>query len=163
MATSAVVAALALAPAPPAQARTVGHGTPSSCTSKAVVAAVRAGGTIRFACGPKPVTIRMAQTAKVLNTRRTVVIDGGGLVTLSGGGKRRILYMDTCDPAQKFTTSHCQDQSTPKLTIKRLTLTHGNSTGQTVDGGGGGALFDLGGRLRIERTSSGPSTRPLTR
>jgi len=61
--------------------------------------------------------------------------------------------MDTCDPAQKFTTSHCQDQSTPKLTIKRLTLTHGNSTGQTFDGGGGGAIFDRGGRLRIEHST----------
>jgi hypothetical protein len=148
-AAPAVVAAIALG-APAAQARTIGDGTAGSCTSKAVVAAVRAGGTIRFSCGPKPVTIRMAQTAKVLNTRRTVVIDGGGLVTLSGGGKRRILYMDTCDPAQRFTTSHCQDQSTPKLTIRRLTLTHGNSTGQTFDGGGGGAIFARGGRLRIE-------------
>jgi hypothetical protein len=145
------VAALALAAqATPAQARTVGHGTASSCTSRAVVAAVRAGGTIRFSCGPRPVTIRMAQTAKVLNTRKSVVIDGGGRITLSGGGKRRILYMDTCDPKQKFTTSHCQDQSTPKLTVKRLTLTHGNSTGQAFDGGGGGAIFDRGGRLRIE-------------
>jgi Chlamydia polymorphic membrane protein (Chlamydia_PMP) repeat len=148
---AAVVTVLALAlTAAPAQARTVGHGTASSCTSKAVVAAVRAGGTVRFACGPKPVTIRMAQTAKVLNTSKTVTVDGGALVTLSGGGKRRILYMDTCDPAQKFTTSHCQDQSTPKLTIRRLTLTHGNSTGQTFDGGGGGAIFARGGRLRIE-------------
>jgi hypothetical protein len=148
----AAVAALALAAAPAAQARTIGHGTASSCTSKAVVAAVRAGGAIRFACGPKPVTIRMAQTAKVLNTRREVVIDGGGLVTLSGGGKRRILYMDTCDRAQKFTTSHCQDQATPKLTVRRLTFTHGNSTGETFDGGGGGAIFDRGGRLRIENS-----------
>jgi hypothetical protein len=147
------VAAFALATSPTAHARTVGHGTARSCTSKAVVNAVRSGGTIRFSCGPKPVTIRLAQTAKVLNTRKTVVIDGGGLVTLSGGGKRRILYMDTCDPAQTFTTPHCQDQSTPRLTIKRLTLIQGNSTGQTFDGGGGGAIFARGGRLRIESST----------
>jgi hypothetical protein len=79
--------------------RIVGHGTPAGCTSAAVVAAVAVGGTIRFSCGPKPITIRMAATAKVMNTSALVVLDGGGLVTLDGEGRRRILYMDTCDPA----------------------------------------------------------------
>ena len=64
----------------------------------------------------------MGATAKVLNSRREVVIDGGGLVTLSGAGRRRILYMDTCDPAQEFTTSHCQDQATPRLVVENLGL-----------------------------------------
>jgi hypothetical protein len=136
-------------PASAASARVIGHGTARSCTSSAVVAAVRAGGTIRFSCGPKPVTIRMAATAKVLNSRRDVVLDGGGLVTLSGAGQRRILYMDTCDPAQVFTTSHCQDQATPRLVVENLGFAHGNSTGQSFDGGGGGAIFVRGGRLRI--------------
>jgi hypothetical protein len=91
----------------------------------------------------------MRATAKVLNSRREVVIDGGGLVTLSGGGHRRILYMDTSDPAQMFTTSHCQDQATPRLVVENLGLVDGNSTGQDFDGGGGGAIFVRGGRLRI--------------
>ena len=129
--------------------RTVGRGTPASCTSAAVVAAVRAGGSIRFDCGPDPVTIRMNATAKVLNTRASVVIDGGGLVTLSGEGRRRILYMDTCDRAQVWTTSHCDDQATPQLVVENITFADGNSTGQHFDGGGGGAIFDRGGRLRI--------------
>ncbi len=129
--------------------RIVGRGTPASCTSAAVVAAVRAGGIIRFSCGPRPVTIRMNATAKVVNTSQEVVLDGGGLVTLSGEGRRRILYMDTCDPAQKWTTSHCQDQSSPRLIVQNMTFTDGNSTGQDFDGGGGGAIFDRGGRLRI--------------
>src|SRR5437868_9686062 len=60
----------------------VGHGTPASCTSAAVIAAVRAGGIIRFNCGPSPVTIGMNTTAKVRNTSARVVLDGGGLVTL---------------------------------------------------------------------------------
>jgi hypothetical protein len=132
-----------------ASTRVIGHGTARSCTSSAVVAAVRAGGTIRFSCGPKPVTIRMRATAKVLNSRREVVLDGGGRVTLSGAGRRRILYMDTCDRAQVFTTSHCQDQATPRLVVENLALVDGNSTGQDFDGGGGGAIFVRGGRLRI--------------
>jgi predicted outer membrane repeat protein len=129
--------------------RVVGRGTPASCTSAAVVAAVRASGIIRFSCGAGPVTIRMNATAKVMNTSREVVLDGGGLVTLSGEGRRRILYMDTCDPAQKWTTPHCQDQATPSLVVQNLTFTDGNSTGHDFDGGGGGAIFDRGGRLRI--------------
>ncbi|MEN3283337.1 MAG: hypothetical protein V7607_4477 [Solirubrobacteraceae bacterium] len=154
-ALAVVVGSAAMPTAAPAETptRVIGTGTPRSCTSAAVVAAVRAGGRITFSCGPKPVTIRMRATAKVLNTRREVVIDGGGSITLSGGGKRRILYMDTCDPAQRFTTSHCQDQATPRLTVANLTFTHGNSTGEDFDGGGGGAIFVRGGRLRIEHSA----------
>jgi hypothetical protein len=127
----------------------VGHGTPGSCTSQAVVQAVAAGGVIAFSCGPRPVTIVMTATAKVRNTSAKVVLDGGGLVTLSGGGARRILYMDTCDPAQTWTTSHCQDQAAPALTVENITFANGNSTGQAYDGGGGGAIFDRGGQLKV--------------
>jgi hypothetical protein len=127
----------------------VGHGTPGSCTSQAVVRAVAAGGVIAFSCGPRPVTIVMTATAKVRNTSAKVVLDGGGLVTLSGGGVRRILYMDTCDPAQTWTTSHCQDQANPALTVENITFADGNSTGQAYDGGGGGAIFDRGGQLKV--------------
>jgi hypothetical protein len=91
----------------------------------------------------------MTTTAKVMNTSPQVVLDGGGLVTLSGEGRHRILYMDTCDPAQVWTTSHCQDQASPKLVIQNLAFRNGDSNGQLFDGGGGGAIFDRGGRLRI--------------
>ena len=143
--------------APPGQAtfpaihadHVVGHGTPGSCTSQAVVQAVAAGGVIAFSCGPRPVTIVMTATAKVRNTSAKVVLDGGGLVTLSGGGVRRILYLDTCDPVQTWTTSHCQDQAAPSLTVENITFADGNSTGQVYDGGGGGAIFDRGGQLKV--------------
>jgi predicted outer membrane repeat protein len=127
----------------------VGHGTPGSCTSQAVVQAVAAGGVIAFSCGPHPVTIVMTATAKVRNTSAKVVLDGGGLVTLSGAGVRRILYEDTCDPAQTWTTSHCQNQAAPELTVENIAFTDGNSTGQVYDGGGGGAIFDRGGQLTV--------------
>ncbi|MEP7025491.1 MAG: hypothetical protein ABJB47_17175 [Actinomycetota bacterium] len=129
--------------------RVVGNGTAASCTSRAVVRAVAAGGSITFSCGPAPVTITMTATAKVVNTSARVVLDGGGKVTLSGGGVRRILYMDTCDQHQHWTTSHCQDQATPQLTVANITFANGNSTGQTFEGGGGGAIFARGGRLKV--------------
>jgi hypothetical protein len=130
--------------------RVVGRGTAASCTSSAVVRAVARGGLITFSCGPRPVTITLNKTAKVRNDRRAVtVIDGGGKVTLSGGGKRRVLYMNTCDPAQGITSSHCQDQSTPRLTLQNLTIARGDSTGLREEGGGGGAVFVRGGRLTV--------------
>ncbi|MGH2892484.1 MAG: hypothetical protein ACRDPM_04335, partial [Solirubrobacteraceae bacterium] len=112
----------------------IGNGTPASCTSAALIAAVRAGGIIRFSCGPNPVTITMRATAKVRNSSARVVLDGGGLVTLSGGGRRRVLYMDTCDRAQVWTTSHCQDQATPRLVVQDIAFADGNSTGQHFEG-----------------------------
>ena len=130
--------------------RTIGDGTSASCTSQAVVEAVAAGGIITFACGPKPVVITMDRTAKVRNAAsRQVVLDGGGLVTLSGDGQRRILYMNTCDEAQGWTTSHCNDQDHPELVVQNLTFADGDSTGEQVDGGGGGAIFVRGGQFRV--------------
>ncbi|MFT4287563.1 hypothetical protein [Nocardioides sp.] len=130
----------------------IGDGTPASCTSAAVVAAVAQGGLVRFDCGPHPVTIAMTQTAKVVNTSRRVVIDGGGLVTLDGQGSRRIIYQNTCDQAQVWTTSHCDDQPRPRLVLQHLTLAHGYDD-DTIEGtGGGGAVFARGGRLRIVDT-----------
>ena len=129
--------------------RWVGNGTARSCTSRAVVRAVAKGGIIRFRCGPDPVRIELQETAKVVNTSRRVVLDGGGRVTLSGGGERRILYQNTCDQRQRWTTSHCDDQATPRLVVQNLTFADGDATGETYEGGGGGAIFARGGRLRI--------------
>jgi hypothetical protein len=128
--------------------RVVGNGSPTSCTSAAVVNAVALGGIITFNCGPNPVTIPMAATARVFNNRPNVVLDGGGLVTLDGQGARRIIYMNTCDPDLVWTTSHCQDQDHPTLTVQNITLRNGRASGtETMDGGG--AIFVRGGRFKV--------------
>jgi hypothetical protein len=129
--------------------RVIGRGTAASCTSRAVVRAVARGGLITFNCGPKPVTITMTTTAKVRNTSQQVVLNGGGKVTLSGAGKRRILYMNTCDKRQVWTTSHCQNQATPRLTIENLTFTRGNASGHFIGSGSGGAVYAQGGQLKV--------------
>jgi hypothetical protein len=95
------------------------------------------------------VTIVLPATAKVFNNRPDVTLDGGGLVTLSGGGARRILYQNTCDAAQVWTSSRCDNQETPRLTVQNMRFTQGNSTGQVTDGGGGGAIFVRGGQFKI--------------
>jgi len=131
--------------------RVIGHGTPASCTSAAVVKAVAAGGIITFNCGPKPVTITMTAAAKVVNTSHEVVLDGGGKVTLNGAGKTRILYMNTCDPKQKYTTSDCWEQQWPLLVVQNLTFKNAYSAvRQTATSNyGGGAIFDEGGQLKV--------------
>ena len=126
----------------------VGDGTPASCTSAAFVSAVAKGGIITFNCGPAPVTIKLTETAKIFNDKGPkIVIDGGGKVTLDGGGKVRILYQNTCDQAQKWTTSHCNDQDHPQLTVQNLAFVGGNAKGLTPNGGG--AIFVRGGRMSL--------------
>jgi hypothetical protein len=130
----------------------IGDGTPASCTGEAVIAAVAGGGVITFACGPDPVTITLDRPAKIFNdTGPEIVIDGGGKVTLSGGGRTRILYMNTCDPDQRWTTPHCDDQDHPRLTVQNLTFIDGNSRSET-EHAGGGAIFARGGRLKLVNT-----------
>jgi hypothetical protein len=129
----------------------IGVGAPASCTSAAVVRAVAEGGTIAFNCGPNPVTITMTATAKVVNTSHRVVLDGGGKVTLSGDGKIRILYMNTCDPEQKYTTNDCWEQQWPQLVVQNLTFRDAYSAVRQsrTSSYGGAAIFAEGGQLKV--------------
>jgi hypothetical protein len=140
----------------------VGNGTPASCTSAAVVRDVAKGGIITFNCGPKPVIITMTATASVPKTRHLVVLDGGGKVTLSGGGKRRILISDTC--AGTWSTDDCVNQPYPRIVVQNITFSHGhNGTHQATCtanipqcwyGGvdGGGAIYVEGGQFKAVNT-----------
>jgi hypothetical protein len=126
----------------------VGSGTPGSCTADAFIQAVAQGGKIVFNCGADPITITLNRPAKVFNDKPDVVIDGGGRVTLSGGGATRILYMNTCDQNQVWTTNHCQDQAQPRLTVQNLSFVDANSKNEsTYDGGG--AIWVRGGRFKV--------------
>ena len=126
----------------------VGTGTPESCTGDAFIAAVAKGGIITFDCGPEMVTVRLSKPAKVWNDKGPkIVIDGGGKITLSGEGVTRILYMNTCDEKQVWTSPHCDDQETPQLTVQNLTFANGNSKNETQYDGGG-AIYASGGRFK---------------
>jgi hypothetical protein len=127
----------------------VGTGSPETCTAEAFVDAVAQGGVITFDCGEDPVTITLDEPAKVYNDAADdIVIDGAGLVTLSGGGSTRILYMNTCDEAQHWTTNHCDNQETPRLTVQNLTFVDADSRGET-EYDGGGAIWVRGGRFKV--------------
>ena len=117
---------------------TVGTGTAASCTPTALQAAATTGGTIVFACGADPTTIVV--TTPIMVTKETV-IDGGGLVALSGGGANRILYLDA-----DYNTK------TPRLTVQRLSFLDGKgpATGDET-AQGGGAIYRDGGSLTGDR------------
>lgn len=126
----------------------IGDGTPESCGAESFIDAVAQGGTIVFDCGPDPITLTLPRPAKVFNDANPdIVIDGGGLVSLSGGGRIRILYMNTCDADQVWTTPHCQNQDHPRLTVQNITFVNGNSTGE-IEYDGGGAIWVRGGRFK---------------
>ncbi len=158
----------------------VGTGTATSCTYARLAKAVRRGGDISFNCGPRPVTIVVKKTLVVCNTHSCahawnggrpvsrVKIDGGGLVTLSGGGKRGILYANTCDPKLGWVDARCDRQKFPHVILTDLTLRNGNATKGpasyqgVLGGGGGGAVAMRGGRLTV-RDSTFTGNRCMTR
>jgi hypothetical protein len=124
----------------------IGDGTADGCTSDAVVSAVADGGVVTFDCGPDPVTITMTGTAVMESDN--LVLDGGGTVTLSGGGEVRILEADRCIGMNE--PRWCQ--SGPSLTLQNISLVDADSSdGKEVGGAedGGGAVLARGTRVKV--------------
>lgn len=69
----------------------LGNGTPGSVTTTMIQNALDTGGVIRFNLGASPSQINLTSTL-VIN--KQVVIDGGGLVTLSGENQHRIFLIE---------------------------------------------------------------------
>lgn len=180
VATAALTAPAALAatasaaiPGTAAVVKVVGTGTPASCTPAALAYAVKSGGTVRFDCGPKKVTIALDRTLFVCNTTtckhpwqdpkakvvQQLVLDGGGKVTLSGKGARGILYANTCEKSFGWLDAHCDTQTTPYVLVKDITFTRGDASStpsgkaSVGGGGGGGAIAMRGGRLTVQRAT----------
>jgi hypothetical protein len=116
----------------------VGDGTPASCTEAALTAALSQGGVITFRCGAAPLTLRVT-SERVIS--KDTVLDGGGTITLSGGGQNRILKI-----ASTF------DQATPRVTIQNLGFSDGRVSGTKPAGDttlGGAAIYRMGGSLTV--------------
>jgi hypothetical protein len=144
----------------------VGTGTPGSCTVDALAAAVRGGGVTTFNCGPGPITITLDRTLVTCNTDTCkhpwqggkpvtkAVIDGGGLVTLSGNDERGIFYANTCEESFGWLSDRCDLQTTPLVVFQNIVLKGGNATNGPAGyagvggGGGGGAIAMRGGQFK---------------
>jgi hypothetical protein len=143
-----------------AAAFVIGSGTAASCQTQAarnaLSAAVAAGGTITFACGSAPVVIAVNTNA----TDQAVVIDGGGLITLSGEDQRQIfnVYGSGDLTVKNITLSDgfgfagaaiAVSSPQAKATVKNSFLTS-NDAGSA----NGGAIYNIG-TLIIEDSSLG--------
>jgi hypothetical protein len=70
-----------------------GDGTAASCTQEALQALITAGGKITFNGGNAPLTLVLKSTLNV-PSRKEVIIDGKGLLTISGNNSVRIFNKD---------------------------------------------------------------------
>ena len=114
----------------------VGDGTPASCTQAALQTAATGGGTIVFNCGFAAATITLFSP---ITFRKETVLDGGGLVTLDGNHRTRILYFESA-----------YDLKTPRLVVQRLIFRNGQSASGGEDTAvGGGAIYRDGGSLAV--------------
>ena len=129
----------------------VGNGTSSSCTEDSFTQAVNKGGIITFNCGSSPYTL-------VLSSEKTIksdtVIDGGNLVTLSGGNNVRILSIKSS-----------YDKASPSLTVQKLTFADGHTTdawNTTSTAQGGATIYRLGGTLTVIDSNFTNNVAPAT-
>lgn len=103
----------------------VGNGSPGSITTAQLQAALDAGGSVLLDQGPSASTVILTDT---LIASRATILDGGGLVTLSGGGTRQIMRIINPDPAM----------NAPLFTV---TLQNLSFTDAVTTGGRGGAIY----------------------
>ena len=106
-----------------ADSAVVGSGTPASCTEAALDAALAElypganapGGVLSFDCGPNPHTLVVTGEKYLYDG---TVVDGGGLITLSGGNSTRIFFVS----------------QQARVELHHIRLIYGNAAG-------GGAIF----------------------
>lgn len=155
----------------PIVTKVVGTGTPASCTEAKLYAAVRTGGKISFNCGPNPVTIKITKTLRTCNTHNCkhpwqggkpltlMSLDGGGKITLDGGGTVGIFYANSCQEGFGWLSSRCDLDKTLLIQFKNITFINGNATktpaglSSVGGGGGGGAIAMRGNRLSVQNAT----------
>ncbi len=117
----------------------VGNGSAESCTEGALHEAVarindaEGGGTLSFDCGGERV-IELTRSVFVANT---MILDGGGKITLSGGGAVRVIELD-----------HYVD-----FAVQRLTIRDGFVAAGSENESGAGLLHPWFGTLKAIDTA----------
>lgn len=120
---------------PSGKLETVGDGTRESCTLQALESALavlndaEGGGTLTFDCGGEH-TFELDSSLRV---KSTLVMDGGGVITLSGGGRVRVLELD-----------HHVD-----FVIQRVTIRDGFVAAGSENESGAGLLHPWFGTLKV--------------
>jgi hypothetical protein len=113
----------------------VGDGTAESCTETALNDALArlndadGGGTLTFDCGGEH-TFELGASLRVTNT---LIVDGGGEITLSGGGRVRVLELDNY----------------VDFVLQRITVRDGYVPSGAENESGAGLLHPWFGTLRV--------------
>jgi len=135
----------------------VGNGDPSTCTEDAFDAALAGGGSVRFDCGGSPVTISITHETDIT---KDTSIDGGNLITLSGGGVTQIFGVT---PGVSLTLANLTISNgfAPEgggaiLNTSTLTVTNCTFSGNNARGGAGtvAAIENLGDAATLTVTNS---------
>jgi Chlamydia polymorphic membrane protein (Chlamydia_PMP) repeat len=117
------------------QAQTLSHPQViTTCTQAGIQQALDQGGQITFDCGPNPLTIPIDSQLN-LSTQGDTTLDGGGLVTLDGQGKTRILYKGWHDPAKIASIT---------VTLQNIRLINGKAPSGTDTGAISGGALQVG-------------------
>jgi len=124
----------------------VGNGTPGSCTDSALTTALAGGGNVTFNCG-EPATISISSVKTIA---QNTSIDGGGVITLTGGLTAHLLQVNvtasltlrniTLDSAYNTNSSGGAIWSAGPLTLTHVTI----KNSQTIPQYCGGALLVAG-------------------
>lgn len=127
------------------------------CTEAGLDAAIAAGGTNTFSCaGATTIAITTSKTISAAN----LVLDGGGLLTVSGGNARRIFLVNSGAAAtfqnmainNGFLTS---GNGAGILNFGTATIANTTFSGNTIastNGGGGAAIMNVGA-MTIDKSS----------
>ena len=175
--TVAVIEAVALTSCVPGlalAAGVVGTGTASSCTDAAALdIALSGGGLVTFNCGG-PATIDVSTGTGTKTISADTTIDGGSLITISGGNPRGRLLRERWRQVHGPEPDYRQRQKPPAPASNGArgiysngtlgggiynigTLTVMNSTFSGNSAGGGGGIFNAGTLTVTNSTFSGDS------
>ena len=113
----------------------------TNCTEAALRAAIGHGGFITISCGTSPITITLAAELEVT---QDTIIDGGNLVTISGGRTTRV-----------FHTANYVALTLQNLTVSNGRPLSGNGSGAAIYGGWRGKMTILHSRFENNDGTSG--------
>ena len=135
---------------------TVGSGSPASCTEAALNTALSGGGAVTFNCGSAPHTITVTTTKTISSDTQ---INGGGLITISGGGNTQVFSVDASVDLDLTNLSvingHKNGDGGAIYVNSGATVDILNSTfdGNTTLDGYGGAIYVNAGTVNITNST----------
>jgi predicted outer membrane repeat protein len=137
----------------------IGSGTAASCQSQSAANAfsdaVAAGGTITFDCGSQMVTIKVNTSV----TDKTVTIDGGNRITLSGDKLRQFFIVTGSGNLTLQNLALVDGKGFSGAAIRidgasaRLSIYNSSLTGHDSESNHGGAIFNGGATVEIDRST----------